>query len=180
MKHPWSVLGGCLAGALAMYYLDPRTGAYRRSLVRDKTVGACHDAASLARAKGKRAADRVKGVVATGRLDRVTSRPPESDHQLHERIRARIGRLVSHPRLLEVSVEQGRVSLGGHVLRSEIDHLMADLRAMPGVAEVHSELQVHGRAHELQNIPAPRRQAAMAQATEPAPQAQPQPLHAWH
>ena len=173
--HPLAFLGGCIAGALAMYYLDPRTGAYRRSLVRDKAVAAGHEAAWLARAKSKRAADRLKGVVATGRLDRVSHRAPESDQQLHERLRARIGRLVSHPRMVQLEVQEGRVRLSGHVLRRELDALLGDIRGMTGVNGVHSELELHERAQDLQNIAAPRRQQAAA-ATTTTPQAQP----AWH
>lgn len=175
MKHPLAFLGGCLAGAFAMYYLDPRTGAHRRSLVRDKAVAVGHDAAWLARAKGKRAVDRLRGVVATGRLDRVTHRPPASDHQLHERLRARIGRFVSHPRLLQVEVQQGSVRLSGHVLRSELDPLLSDLCGMSGVSALRNELQVHEQAQELQHIPAPQREAAAT----PTPTT-PQPQPAWH
>lgn len=161
MKHPLSFLGGCIAGVMAMYYLDQRNGARRRAMVRDKLVAAGHDVADYAQAKGKRIADRAQGVMATGSLDRTTRRPPESDEQLRERVRARLGHLLSHPRLVDVQVDNGCVCLTGHALRSELDRLTAELRGMAGVCEVESRLQPHDKAEEMQNIPA----YAMAAAT---------------
>jgi osmotically-inducible protein OsmY len=143
MKHLPSFLGGLAAGALLMYYLDAANGARRRALVRDRIVSAGHDVADYAGHKGKLALGRVKGVVATGRLDRVSSRPPESDRQLHERIRARLGRLCSHPGAVHVEVEEGHVRLTGHVLAREIDPLLDQLRSMPGVQTVQNALAVH-------------------------------------
>lgn len=143
IKHPLSVLGGFAAGALAMYYLDAQSGGRRRALVRDKVVSAGHDAAHVARTQGKRAVDHAQGVMATHRLDRVTPTEPASDQQLHDRIRARLGRVISHPRSLHVEVEQGRVRLAGHILRKEVDGLLGELQGLAGVREVRNDLQVH-------------------------------------
>ena len=99
MKDRFSLVAGFAAGALAMYYLDPRAGRRRRALARDKVVAVGHEAAWLADAKRKRAIDHLKGWLVTRRFDRHTRKQPESDQQLHERIRSRLGRVVSHPRL---------------------------------------------------------------------------------
>ncbi|MFL6693992.1 MAG: BON domain-containing protein [Ramlibacter sp.] len=168
IKHPVSFLGGCIAGAFAMYYLDQRQGARRRALVRDKLVSAGHDIADRAGAAGKHAADRVRGAMATGRLDGDTSSEPQSDQQLHDRVRARLGRLVSHPRHLHVQVEQGCVCFTGHAVRGELERLLPEVRAMAGVREVKSELQLHDRPDEFQNLPAQQGVAAQA-AAEPRP-----------
>lgn len=166
MKHPLSFLGGCIAGVMAMYYLDQRNGARRRAMVRDKLVAAGHDVADYAQAKGKRIADQAHGVMATGSLHRTTRRPPESDAQLRERIRAQLGHLLSHPRLVDVQVDNGCVCLTGHALRSELDRVKTELRGMAGVCEVESRLEAHERPEELQNIPA--HAAAGATAGTPA------------
>ena len=143
MKHPLSFIGGFAAGLLAMYYLDARSGGQRRALVRDKVVATGHDMADYAEHHAKRIVDHVKGMVATGRVDRTTSSEPQSDEQLRERIRAQMGRWVSHPGAVHVEVEQGRVRLTGHVLHGEASYLVENVRAMAGVGELHNELQVH-------------------------------------
>lgn len=143
IRHPISFLGGFLAGMCASYYLDSVSGGRRRALVRDKVVSTGHDAAWLAQAKAKRALDRAKGVLATHSLDGRTRRLPESDQQLHDRIRARLGRTVSHPRSIHVDVEEGCVCLRGHLLTKEVAGLMSEVRSMPGVSDVRNELIAH-------------------------------------
>jgi osmotically-inducible protein OsmY len=143
MKHPLSFLAGFATGAVTMYYLDSTSGGRRRALVRDKMVSAGHDVADFAQAKARRAMDRAKGVLATGDLHGVTHRPPQSDQQLHDRIRARLGHVISHPKAVLVLVQDGRVRLQGHVLRPEVDALLSAVRRMPGVAELRDELEVH-------------------------------------
>jgi osmotically-inducible protein OsmY len=140
MKHILNVTAAFAAGAIAMYYLDSTMGRRRRVLVRDKIVGVSHDAADFVEAKGKRMVDRVKGVVATGSLDRKSSTEPQSDAQLRERVRSRMGHLVSHPLAIEVSVEDGVVRLSGQILAHELDGLLSQLTDMTGVRKVHNAL----------------------------------------
>ena len=128
MKHILNITAAFAAGALAMYYLDSTMGRRRRALARDKIVGA-----DFLEGAGKQVADRAKGVMATGSLDRVSSSQPQSDAQLRERVRARMGHLVSHPRAIDVSVEEGVVRLSGQVLVKELDGLLSQLTDMPGV-----------------------------------------------
>jgi osmotically-inducible protein OsmY len=142
MKDILKITAAFAAGALAMYYLDSTMGRRRRALARDKIVGVSHDAADFVEGAGKHIADRAKGVMATGSVDRVSSSQPQSDAQLRERVRARMGHLVSHPRAIEVSVEQGVVRLSGQVLVMELDGLLSQLTDMPGVRKVHNALTV--------------------------------------
>jgi len=162
MRNQLNTLVAFAAGALAMYYLDARMGARRRALARDKLLAAGHDAADFLEAKGKRAVDRAKGVVATGRLDRLSSTEPESDLQLCERIRSRIGHLVRQPKAVEVEAEQGRVTLKGHLLTHEIDKVLAEVSAMTGVNKVDNALTGHGDPREITDW-LNRRQAANEQ-----------------
>lgn len=134
---------GIAAGVAAMYYLDPVSGRRRRALVRDQVLAAGHQAADYAGAKGKRAVDRLKGYAVTRRLDRHSPHRPESDQQLHERIRSRLGHVVSHPRSVHVTVERGCVQLGGHILIKELDPLLSELKHMPGVRSVDNQLTCH-------------------------------------
>jgi hypothetical protein len=80
-------------------------------------------------------------------LDRLAARParfasgkPASDTQVRERVRARLGHLVSHPRAIAVEVNEGIVRLSGHVLTKEIDGLLTQLTGMAGVRKVQNAL----------------------------------------
>jgi osmotically-inducible protein OsmY len=140
MKQILNVAAAFAAGAISMYYLDSTLGRRRRALARDKIVGVAHDAADLAGAKGKRMVDRAKGVMSTGNLGRMSSTEPQSDAQLRERVRSRMGHLVSHPRAIEVTVEDGIVRLSGQVLAKELDGLLSQISEMKGVRKVHNAL----------------------------------------
>jgi osmotically-inducible protein OsmY len=140
MKHSLYVTGAFAAGALAMYFLDSTMGRRRRALARDKIVRVSQDAEDFAEKAGKHVADRVKGVMATGNLDRVSSTEPVTDAQLRERVLSRMGHLVSHPRAIEVEVNEGIVRLSGQVLAQELDGLLSQLTGMAGVRKVHNAL----------------------------------------
>jgi osmotically-inducible protein OsmY len=139
-RHMLYIGASFAAGAIAMYFLDSIGGGRRRAFVRDKLVGAAHSAQDLAQDAGKLVTDRVKGVMATGNLDRVSSIQPATDAQLRERVRSRLGHLVSHPRAIEVEVNEGIVRLSGQVLAKELDGLLTQLTGMAGVRKVQNAL----------------------------------------
>jgi hypothetical protein len=150
---------GVTAGALAMYFLDASSGRGRRAQVRDRIAATGRDAASLAQGRVRRAAGYLKGFVATGHPDRVTRSEPQSDEQLHDRIRARLGRVISHPRSVHVDVRQGRVFLSGHIFTRELDDLLHEVRHNAGVKAVGHQLVCHDSAEgiaELQGRTEPR------------------------
>lgn len=160
MKDKLSLVVGIAAGVLAMYYLDPLAGRRRRALVRDRLVSTGHDAAYFTGRKAKRVADHVKGYLARHRPGRHVD--PESDQQLHDRIRARLGHVMHSPRSVEVQVEQGRVCLRGHILRPELDRVLHEVNRMAGVAAVETRLVTH---ETVAGIPA---RGALAQRAEVA------------
>ena len=96
--------------------------------------------------------DQAHGIAATGNLDRMSRSEPASDHQLHERIRSRLGRLVSHPGAVHVQVNDGQVRLEGHILAKELDLLLAELGAMPGVHALQNTLQAHESAEHVPQL----------------------------
>jgi osmotically-inducible protein OsmY len=163
MRDFLSFAAGVAAGTLAMYYLDKQSGRRRRALVRDKLVAAGHDAADLAESAGKRTVDRLKGIVATGRFDRVGGDQAASDSQLHERIRARLGRVVSHPKSIQVEVDQGSVCLRGHILTRELDELLSEVSQMRGVRTVRNELTCHDTADGIPELQGSNEAAGQAQ-----------------
>lgn len=147
MRAILAIVGAAAAGALTMYYFDPQLGRHRRALVRDKTVSTYHDVGDFARKRTRRAGDRLRGL---GHALRPSTAPSD-DHTLHERIRAKLGRMVTHPRAVHVEVDEGRVRLTGHILIDEVDRLIAMVSAMKGVDTVDNQLEVH---EDAGNIPA--------------------------
>jgi len=129
------------AGALVMYLMDPNTGRRRRAIVRDRSVSMGHDAQRYVRGKSKRAVDRLRGVAARTRAGLASD--PVDDDLLHERIRARLGRLVERPHDVEVHVREGRVQLKGHVAEGEFHDLLHTVSSMRGVQNLESLLRTH-------------------------------------
>lgn len=75
----------------------------------------------------------------TRHRDRVTRSEPRSDQQLHDRIRARLGRVISHPKSVHVGVSQGHGVLTGHILTQEDDKLLDEVKHA-GVTAVDNQL----------------------------------------
>jgi hypothetical protein len=65
---------------------------------------------------------------------------PISDDIVLQRVRSRIGELVSQPDAIDVTVENGVVRLAGQVLPEERDMLLTQLLYMPGVMRLRSAL----------------------------------------
>ena len=158
MRNLLTTLAALAAGATAMYYLDPETGRRRRAVALDKAGSATQRAGTLAQAQGRHALDRVKGILATGRAQWAGTAEPLDDRKLHDRVRARLGRLVAHPKAVQVIVVEGRVRLTGDVSAREVDRLVSTVCGIPGVRSVENVLSVHEDAHvSAQSAPQTRR-----------------------
>ena len=134
------LFGGAL-GCAAMYFLDPQLGRRRRGLARDRFVHAARVAGEAGRVTALDAAHRAQGVIADTR--RLLTAGPVSDEALLGRVRAALGRAVSHPHALEAAVDHGHVTLSGPVLSEEVRGLLRALRGVPGVRGVSDNLTVH-------------------------------------
>lgn len=144
MERQGKLIGGMILGAGAMYLLDPDRGARRRSLLRDQIVRGSHKLGDGLSATARDTRNRAAGAAAS-----LRSRFREDhadDEVLHERVRSAIGRLVSHPSAIAVTVFQGRVTLSGDVLADEVDRLIDGVKRVRGVEEVQNELSVHRSA----------------------------------
>lgn len=131
-------------GAAIEYVLDPDRGGARRARLRGKAVHATHKLSDGRRVLGRDLSARGRGVVASARY-LVAGRRVEDD-VLHERVRAELGRHVSHPHAVKARVEDGVVVLTGDVLGREDRPTRRALRRVPGVKEVAGRWTTHADA----------------------------------
>jgi len=144
MKGQGKLLAGMMAGAGAMYLLDPDRGARRRSLLRDQGIHVGHRLGEGVSATARDAKNRTLGAAA--QLRARLRQDHADDEVLHERVQSAIGRAVSHPGAITVTVTEGRITLSGHVLADEVDVLVDRVERVRGVTEVQNELQIHQAA----------------------------------
>lgn len=144
------LLEGMLIGAGAMYILDPDRGRKRRAHLRDQAVHVVRQADSGAEVAARDLANRSRGLLAAtrGRLRRGAVPDPV----LEARVRTALGRLVSHPRTIEVTVDAGSVTLSGPILRDELEGLIRGVSAIRGVKEVCDCLEIHENAGAIPGL----------------------------
>jgi uncharacterized membrane protein len=137
-----AALAGVGLGAGLIYLLDPHSGRRRRRLVADQFVSVAGHADDAVSTAARDMAHRARGLVhETGR--RLRPERPVDDRVLEERVRARLGRYVSHPHAIAVVAEDGLITLCGPILAHEVDRLVRAVGRIPGVAGVANELEEH-------------------------------------
>lgn len=160
-NHLLSLLAAVGVGATVMYFLDPARGTRRRHLVRDKLVHGAHVATDTAGATARDLANRARGL---GAVARRRFGDDADDVVLAERVRAELGRAVSHPGAIEVTVEQSTATLTGRILSNEADRLISRVGSVRGIkgVEDHLERREHaGRISDLQGGTQASRESSM-------------------
>jgi uncharacterized membrane protein len=144
MNKGVSLISGLGLGAAMMYLLDPERGNRRRALLRDKANRMWHLSGESTARAAEDLRNRTRGLAAEIR-GRFTDEEV-SDRVIAERVRAKLGRVVSHPRSIEVTASGGKVTLSGLVLAREEERLLNAVAAVRGVREVESQLEVRQSA----------------------------------
>jgi hypothetical protein len=144
-------LTGAALGAGVMYLLDPAVGRRRRARLGEAVAHASHRARAVAGSTARDAGHRMSGAAART-LGRLTSEGPPADDVLVERVRARLGRLVSHPGAIDVKASAGFVTLTGPVFAVELDQLIAGVTEVPGVAGLENRLEPHADAAHIPSL----------------------------
>jgi uncharacterized membrane protein len=145
-----ALLAGAGIGAGLTYFLDSARGARRRAGARDTVT---HSARVIRRAVGTASRDIWQRTYGTAASMRTSFRhdEPVDDQIVVERVRAKLGRLVSHPHAIEVTSTDRVVRLRGPILEREADSLIRGVRRVSGVDDVIDELDRHEQAG---NVPA--------------------------
>ncbi len=143
-------LTGAGVAAGLVYVFDPDRGPARRALVRDKARHLAHEERQIFESGIRDLRNRMRGTAA--RMSRTTHREEPDEYVLTQRIRARIGREVTHPGSVHVMVTDGRVVLTGPILRDEHDRLVRGVRHVRGVRDVDDQLSTHDRADHVPGL----------------------------
>jgi hypothetical protein len=126
-----------------MYLMDPNLGRRRRAVARDKAARLYSDASWAIDKTRKDVQNRASGVVHQARSMYSQGDEPVPDYKLVDRVRSKMGRVVSHPHAVNVQAQNARVTLSGDVRADELDALLKCVRSVPGVNEVDNQLQAH-------------------------------------
>jgi osmotically-inducible protein OsmY len=141
MKKTVAGAGGLGVGAALMYLFDPERGNRRRALLRDKAFHVARATREKLDVKSRDAANRLHGVLA--RTGSLLTRERVPDAVVAERVRSRIGHVVSHPGSIEIVAQDGRVTLAGPLLTSELDPVLREVERVHGVTAVENKLELH-------------------------------------
>lgn len=136
-----SLLVTLAAGAGLMYLYDPQNGGERRKRLRDKMTTLRDDAEQLWDERGDEVRSRVN--LAAGQASRILKRDTTlDDATLTMRVKEHLGRHMSNPGAVNVTVNNGVVTLHGQVLASEAQRLLRAVGLLHGIARIDNQLQL--------------------------------------
>jgi hypothetical protein len=141
LKTAGLAVAGLCAGMVTEYLMDPDRGRARRARLRDKSTHAMHGVNDSLSGMSHDMSNRGRGMAMSARY-RITGRSAD-DSVLHDRIRAELGRMVSHPHAVQVRVDGGTVTLVGDVLADEEKQARHAVKRVPGVKKVDAQWTVH-------------------------------------
>lgn len=168
-KQQWTLLTGIGVGAGLMYLLDPQGGRRRRTAVKDKSARAFAQGSDVVLKTSKDVSNRAKGLAASVG-SRLHQEEEVGDEVLVARVRSKMGHCVAFPSAIEVTAEEGRVTLRGPVSSHEASRLLALVNKVKGVRELDNQLEVQegpegdesleasgNGAHWYDRLPSPRK-----------------------
>jgi hypothetical protein len=155
MKPSWSFTRGLMIGAGLMYLMDPSEGGRRRAQMRDQGTRALRRSGRLLGKTGRDLRNRARGRLAEA-VSRLRS-GDAPDWVIEERVRSKLGRVVSHPHAIDVESVAGRITLYGPILRQETSSLLSAVQEVPGVLDVESRLEEHDSGEHVPALQGGRR-----------------------
>lgn len=156
MGRLFTALVGAAAGAAAVYLYDEKRGVRRRTDLMERARTGLREAARVMEGAGRDIGHRAQGLWAE--IDRrLAPRGNVEPRRLAARVRSALGRVVSNPAAIDVTVGGDRVQLTGAILDFEHVPLLRRLRAVPGVGEIDDRLQVYHEAGHIPSLQGSRR-----------------------
>jgi hypothetical protein len=145
------MIAGAALGVAAAYAFDPSLGRQRRHMLRDRLSRTARQARRFADVAARDVRNRAHG--AQARLETIRDRSEEiSDRVLAERVRAKLGRYVSHPKAIAVAALGGNVDLSGDVLEGEYENALKAVAAVRGVRAIEDRLIIHRNADGVPSL----------------------------
>lgn len=139
-------LGTLVAGAAAMYFLDPQRGRGRRAYVRDQFTHIVNETGTAFRKTGTHLRNKMQGVAAStrGQVSSLTGRGDQpSGERLLQRIRSELGHVISRPTDIQLMTDAGGVvTIYGRIPSAEVDALCSCVSNVPGVSRVINRAEV--------------------------------------
>lgn len=128
-------------GTAAMFLLDPDRGKRRRALVGDKFASLTKMTGDCINITTHDVQNRTRGLIANIQ-SRFSSEQPD-DTVLVDRVRSKLGRIVSHPSAINVTAQNGNVTLSGPILAHEVPNLLSCVKWVHGVQDINNNLEAH-------------------------------------
>lgn len=157
-------------GAGLMYWLDPQHGRRRRMDTRNRAVHLVTEGTNAIDIAVRDLENRVQGLAAEAKG--MVFRETATDEVVNQRARAKLGRVCSHPHLIETRCDNGRLILEGQVLDKERKQVLAAMARVRGVHAIDSWLepfdQVPETAPVKQGARVPRETYPMRRGLTPA------------
>jgi hypothetical protein len=149
-------LASAAVGAALTYWFDPQAGRRRRAHFRDRAIHGVHEAEKTIEQGVRDLRHRTRGaVVEAVRRGREREGLIEND-VLEQRVRSELGRLCSHPRVVEVTASDGIVTLRGPILTTERKHMVRGVMRVVGVHRVEDHLEPHQDSENFPALQGPR------------------------
>jgi uncharacterized membrane protein len=142
--------GGIGIGAAVMYMLDPDRGKRRRALLRDKLGSAANKIPNAIGVTARDLSNRARGLASEA--SSLFSSKEVADEVLIQRVRSKMGRLVSHPHPIQIAANQGHVTLSGPILAHEVDDLLLAVSKVTGVTDIDNQLEAHEQPGNVSSL----------------------------
>jgi BON domain len=143
------LLLGCLGlGACLIYLFDPRLGRRRRALIGDKIGSYWRSTGDFLGKTARDASNRTRGLLAEASTPFKHAETPDNA-VLEARVRAQLGHMGSEASAIDVSTEQGRVTLHGSIPASATEALLSAVESVAGVTEVVNQLEVKSETEHM-------------------------------
>lgn len=123
-----------------MYFLDPSAGDRRRAVARDKILKTGRQTRSGLERQARKLGNQARGVAARTRSRFESDNP--ADDVLAQRVRTALGRVISHPRHINIGAQAGIITLSGSVLEEEAKGLSSAVRRVRGVKDVVDQTEI--------------------------------------